>query len=296
MKNAVKAAASRHFSARLLALAVLACLAALPQARAQAQAPAQIPIQGFLTNDAGAPITGSHSLLFALFDAESGGIPIYTETQSVMIEGGFFTAYLGDTSALSLALFRDHGSVHLGVSIDGGSELSPRTAFGTVPYAAYAEYAGNGASAGSMAFTGTTPTNTPATIKAFSVTAPSAGMLTVMVTASAFVDCDSATVSSRVCSTARVGICTAPDVLSNAACGGTWPVWHEDPDSTTSSNEEHLITIARTIAVSAAGRVDLSINGQGPEATKRLALSSGVINVVFTSGPPLSVTDTAATM
>ena len=290
MKNAVKAAASRHFSARLLALAVLACLAALPQARAQAQAPAQIPIQGFLTNDAGAPITGSHSLLFALFDAESGGIPIYTETQSVMIEGGFFTAYLGDTSALSLALFRDHGSVHLGVSIDGGSELSPRTAFGTVPYAAYAEYSGNGASAGSMAMPyASAPTNTAAMMQAVSVTLPGPGMLTVMVMVDAFVDCDSTIATARICSTARVGICTVSASLSAADCGAPITVWHEDPDGTIGTNEEHLVTLVRTIPVPAAGPFTFYINGMGPEPGRQLALDSGTVNVIFTAGPALTL-------
>ncbi len=273
----------------LIALALLA-----PRAHADAQAPAQIPIQGFLADDAGVPVDASPSFLFALYSSETGGAPIYTETQSVLIEGGFFTAYLGDASALDLAIFRDNGSLYLGVSIDGGSEMSPRIQFATVPYAAYAEYAGSvltgGAAAGTYAVNGQASTNTPATIETFVVRAPGPGSLTVMVTGTAWVDCDSTTTSSKLCSSAQIGICDAPSVLTSGPCGGTvLPVYHEDPDNTGPGNEEHLITIARTITVSAADTVQIWVNGRGPESGRQLRLR-GYVNVIYTPGDALTIT------
>jgi hypothetical protein len=114
---------------------------------AVAQAPANIPVQGFLADGAGTPIDGTVSLRFALYDSDVAGTELYSETQSVIVEQGRFTAYIGDVTALDLALFRDHANVWIGISVDGGTEL-PRFFLGTVPYAAYAEHAGNASSIG----------------------------------------------------------------------------------------------------------------------------------------------------
>lgn len=112
---------------------------------AVAQAPAHIPVQGFLADGVGAPIDGTVSLQVTLYDADVGGTALYTEAQSVLVDEGRFTLYVGDVTTLDLSLFRDNGNVWLGVSVDGGAEL-PRFFLGTVPYAAYAEHAGDAAS------------------------------------------------------------------------------------------------------------------------------------------------------
>jgi len=67
----------------------------------------------------------------------------------VTVTGGLFSIYLGDITALDLSVFRDN-EVWLGVSIDGGVELSPRVQFATAPYAAYASHAGNAATVGGV--------------------------------------------------------------------------------------------------------------------------------------------------
>lgn len=125
-----------------LASLVLAAAMIIPTTAA-AQAPAAIPFQGFLTSDAGAPVDGATTILVALYSTVVGGAPLFTESQSVMVEGGFFSMHVGDVEALDLALFRDNSTLFVGVSINGGSEMSPRIALGTVPFAAYAEHAGN---------------------------------------------------------------------------------------------------------------------------------------------------------
>lgn len=116
---------------------------------AQAQAPTLIPMQGVLADDTGAPIDGDKSVQFALYAADLGGAPLYTETQTVSVVAGLFSVYLGDIAALDLSILRDN-SVWLGVSIDGGVELAPRVQFATAPYAGYAAYAGDATTVGGV--------------------------------------------------------------------------------------------------------------------------------------------------
>ncbi|NOY90944.1 MAG: hypothetical protein GXP55_06995 [Deltaproteobacteria bacterium] len=120
---------------------------------ASAQAPALIPIQGVLTDDAGTPVDGDTTVQFSLYAGDLGGSPLYTETQTVAVAAGLFSIYLGDVTALELTIFRDN-SVWLGVSIDGGVELSPRVQFATTPYAGYAAFAGDATTVGGVGAAG----------------------------------------------------------------------------------------------------------------------------------------------
>jgi hypothetical protein len=121
----------------LLALALV--LGAQSLAHAQA-APAVMPMQGYLTDEAGAAISGPTTMTFSLYTTETGGTAIYTEDQSVMVDGGYFTAYVGDVTPLDLAVFRDNGTVYVGIRVGAGAELAPRAQLGSVPYAAFAQH------------------------------------------------------------------------------------------------------------------------------------------------------------
>jgi hypothetical protein len=68
-------------------------------------------------------------------------MPVYSETQSIDIQDGYFTAYIGDVNPLGLAVFRDHGTLYLGVRVGTDREMSPRALLGTVPFAGFAQYA-----------------------------------------------------------------------------------------------------------------------------------------------------------
>jgi hypothetical protein len=110
---------------------------------ALAGAPTLIPVQGVLTDSSDQPVNGVKSMKFLLYTAETGGSPIWYETQIVVVAGGFFTAYLGDVTALNLLLFKDNSNLWLGIKVDAGQELAPRTYLGSAPYTAFAEYCGN---------------------------------------------------------------------------------------------------------------------------------------------------------
>jgi hypothetical protein len=118
---------------------VLSLAAAGP---ARAAAPALIPLQGVLTDASSVPINTTVSVVFALYDVETSGTALWTETQNVSVQNGLFVAYLGQVQALALSLFRDHGTLWLGVTVGVDSEMA-RVKLGSAPYAGYAEYCGN---------------------------------------------------------------------------------------------------------------------------------------------------------
>lgn len=130
---------------RRLAIAALTAFGLLTAmgSTAAAEAPASIPFQGFLVDAEGEPVSGPTELTVSLYDTDMGGTPLYAETQSVMIDEGYFTAYVGDVEPIDLTLFRDHGTLFIGVQVGEGEELAPRAMVGSVPYAAYAAHAGS---------------------------------------------------------------------------------------------------------------------------------------------------------
>ncbi|MFW6058277.1 MAG: hypothetical protein ACOC9W_05430, partial [Persicimonas sp.] len=125
----------------LLMVTALVILA-LP-ATAIAEIPGYFPVQAFLTDSQGIPLDGAVDLEFTIYDAETGGDALFTESHRLRADAGALTAYLGENSELDLSLFSAHDQLFLGVSVDGGSELEPRQRLATVPYAAHAHSAAN---------------------------------------------------------------------------------------------------------------------------------------------------------
>jgi hypothetical protein len=119
-------------------------------ATAAADAPAYVAVQGVLTDTDGTPVEGDTMMRFGLYTSDIGGAEVWTESQLVLVEGGLFTAYLGDSTVLDLAVFRDHDALHLGVSVGGEAEMA-RFQIATAGYAGFAQYAGDAASLGGSA-------------------------------------------------------------------------------------------------------------------------------------------------
>jgi len=93
-----------------------------------------ITYQGRLTDANGnAVVDGDHTLTFKLYDQATDGSALWQETQNLATSNGVFTAQLGSVSSMDALLFDK--VYYLGVTVDGGSELAPRTALSTVPYA-----------------------------------------------------------------------------------------------------------------------------------------------------------------
>jgi hypothetical protein len=121
-------------------------------ATASAQIPKTISYQGILADNTGTPVAdGVHSLVLKLYDVSSGGSPIFSETQPVMTVKGLFNVSIGSVSALPGAV--NFGSqYYLGVAVDGSSEMTPRTALQSAPYALHAAVA-DGLSSGAAVVT-----------------------------------------------------------------------------------------------------------------------------------------------
>lgn len=129
--------------ARGLAATAAASLVALTAAApAQAQATNLMPVQGFLTDEEGIPRDGAQEMTFRFFDGSTSNTSLYTETQDVDIDQGFFTAYVGDDTPIDSVIFRNNGTVFVEVQV-GGETLSPRLELANVPFAGYADYAGS---------------------------------------------------------------------------------------------------------------------------------------------------------
>jgi len=99
---------------------------------AAADIPRQISYQGFLGTDDGSPVTdGDHDFVFRLYDVEEGGTPLWTESQILDVEDGYFQAWLGSVSTLDLAFDRPYC---LEIMVDD-ELLGPRARLTGAPYA-----------------------------------------------------------------------------------------------------------------------------------------------------------------
>ena len=126
-----------------------------------ADIPHLINYQGKLTDTEGKPVSdGVYSLTFRIYDAETAGILLWEETQSVNIQKGIFNVMLGGVTNLNLAF-----DVPYWLEIKVGSEvMSPRQGVASVGYAIRAETAENSLqaqNANTVANVGVSTTPTP---------------------------------------------------------------------------------------------------------------------------------------
>jgi hypothetical protein len=93
--------------------------------------PHWISYQGVLTDGAGTPVPdGTYSITFSLFTQPEGGSEIWSTTMPVVVSGGIFNVALGEFGAEHF----EHPS-WLGISVDGGQEMTPRRELLSAPYA-----------------------------------------------------------------------------------------------------------------------------------------------------------------
>ncbi len=101
--------------------------------------PREISYQGLLTTGSGVPATdGSYTLQFDLFSILSGGVSLWTETQSgVSIQKGVFSARLGSVTPLPNYFYQElyvEVTATAGPGIVGPIVFSPRTKLAATPY------------------------------------------------------------------------------------------------------------------------------------------------------------------
>ncbi len=105
---------------------------------AWAQVPASLTHQGRLADEEGQPITGQVEMTFTIYDAASGGALLWEGNYEVEAdEQGFYTVELGGDSNPIDAMVLTGTKTWVGITVDG-TELEPRMALNSVPYAVVA--------------------------------------------------------------------------------------------------------------------------------------------------------------
>lgn len=121
-------------------------MAVLAAAGSAAAVPPFLSEQGRLFTSAGAPVTADVSVRFTIYtgvDVDGHGTgQLWTEIQSVIVDDGYFSVVLGDTSgggtALPANLF--NGSTrYLGIKVGSDPEMEPLQEIVSVPYALVAQ-------------------------------------------------------------------------------------------------------------------------------------------------------------
>lgn len=88
------------------------------------QVPKTISYQGVLTDAAGANVPdGSYSLTFKVYAVASAGSALWTETQSLAVSKGVFSAVLGSVTPLTLAFDKQYW---VGIAVGAAAEMTPR--------------------------------------------------------------------------------------------------------------------------------------------------------------------------
>lgn len=120
---------------RLLMLVALFCLFALP---VQATVPQLLSHQGLLTDSGGTALTGSFDITVALYNVDTGGSALWTETHTgVVVTDGIYGILLGSNgSPLTLPFDVQYW---LGVQVAPDSEMTPRIRLAAGAYALNAQ-------------------------------------------------------------------------------------------------------------------------------------------------------------
>jgi hypothetical protein len=120
--------------------AAVAALVTALSASAVAAVPASLTQQGRLLDTGSQPVAGTVSFTFAIYAGASGGAALWTETQSLTLDSGYFSAKLGEVTAIPGTLF-DGSVLYLGVTVGADAEMAPREKLVSVPYAILANNA-----------------------------------------------------------------------------------------------------------------------------------------------------------
>lgn len=100
---------------------------------ALAAVPPTLNYQGHLTDSAGVPIDGPVNMVFSIYDIDTGGTALWSDTRSLTVEQGVFSIELGDgVNPFPLGLFENPLWMSLTVGTD--AEMSPRRPISSVGF------------------------------------------------------------------------------------------------------------------------------------------------------------------
>jgi hypothetical protein len=116
--------------------------------------PYKIGFEGYLAN---VP-DGTHNLTFQVYANKSDptGNNIWSETQAVTVTSGLYSVVLGNYTPITPTVVFVNGPRWIGVTVDTGTEITPRTEVDSVPFAINADHANVAESANSAPWSGVT--------------------------------------------------------------------------------------------------------------------------------------------
>lgn len=105
---------------------------------AYAVLPPTLNYQGHLTDSSGIPIDGPMNMTFAIYDIETGGTALWSDTRSVTIDQGVFSVELGGgLNPFPLGLYEN--PLWMGLTVDTDAEMSPRRSISSTAFSFKAE-------------------------------------------------------------------------------------------------------------------------------------------------------------
>src|SRR2546430_1076314 len=110
---------------------------ALWSVSALAAVPATLTQQGRILDKDGAPVSSKVAITFTIYNdptKSAAANTLWTETQNISLDDGYFSAQLGAETAIPDGLF-DGTVLYLGVTVGSDDEMTPREAITSVPYA-----------------------------------------------------------------------------------------------------------------------------------------------------------------
>jgi N-acetylneuraminic acid mutarotase len=112
-----------------------------PHTKARA-APRVLNYQGYLTDTLGSPLDDTLGMTFTIYDAETDGNELWTETQSLIhVERGVFSVLLGSVHEIPDSVFFQGTARWLELILESTDTLSPRTRITAMAYAYTATHA-----------------------------------------------------------------------------------------------------------------------------------------------------------
>ena len=127
---------NRSHIRRVTATMILLCLLTFTLASGlAAQDSVLVTYQGYLTDDAGSPVTGSPAMTFTIYDGV-GTAKWYESYLAVPVSNGLFNVLLGSRNRLASSVF-DGSELYLGVRVGADPEITPRTLLTSSPGAAF---------------------------------------------------------------------------------------------------------------------------------------------------------------
>ncbi|MFM8472726.1 MAG: hypothetical protein ACKOBV_04270, partial [Candidatus Kapaibacterium sp.] len=108
-----------------------------------AQTPRTMSYQGVLADPSGKLMSdGTYKVTIRLYDDMNATSAVYTEDHTVYLTHGVFNVMIGSVTPFPAALTFDK-TYFIGMSVNDGTEMVPRTAMTSTPYAMRAETATN---------------------------------------------------------------------------------------------------------------------------------------------------------